>query len=186
LPVKRLHVVERESGSDYQDILLYELAQRFAEGEMRGRVETPQQRKLKRRDIGLRVHQFQRDKQAMIKSPLRINIGWDVIFFQVSRNPVCILRASWGWVGNFIRLIWETIIIIEHCRVLCSQQCCRAFFPMGADDQDSVWFFEPGWQLDHKIDHRFVARVTKNWQGTPTMAEIDNLGFILRAVLIHL
>ena len=95
LPGKCSHVVERKSRSDHQDILMHQFAQRSAKGDVRGRVKTAQQRKLKRGDIGLRVHQFQWDKQAMVKSPL----GIDVSRYIVLRNNPAILFARSGLPG---------------------------------------------------------------------------------------
>ncbi len=55
---KCAHIMEGESGPDHQDLLVLQSAERFAEGDMRGRVQPAQQRELERGNIRLRVHQF--------------------------------------------------------------------------------------------------------------------------------
>ena len=41
-----------------------------------------EERELKRGNIGLRVHQLQRDEQAVVESPLRIDASRDIAFVQ--------------------------------------------------------------------------------------------------------
>ncbi len=56
---------------------------------------------------------------------------------------------------------------------------------MGADHEDQIRFSELRWKLLHEFHHGFVSGVSENWQGTSAVAEVDNLSFIIRTVLIH-
>jgi len=56
---------------------------------------------------------------------------------------------------------------------------------MGTDDQNRIWFSQSRRKLAHEIYHCLVAGITKNWQRPSAMRKIDDLGFILRRVLIQ-
>jgi hypothetical protein len=55
---------------------------------------------------------------------------------------------------------------------------------MSADDKDRFRFLQLSRKLKHEVHHRFVAGVSKNWQGTSAVGEIDNLGLAFRIVLV--
>jgi hypothetical protein len=56
---------------------------------------------------------------------------------------------------------------------------------MCADDENRIRFDELGWELCHKIDHLLVTKVSQDWQGSPTMWEIGDLGFFISSTFCH-
>ena len=52
--------------------------------------------------------------RPMVKSPLLIYVRGYMILIQQAGYPVCKFGTSWGWIGDFIRCIRKTIIIVKH------------------------------------------------------------------------
>jgi hypothetical protein len=56
---------------------------------------------------------------------------------------------------------------------------------VGADDENKIRSPELGWKLDHEVNHRLMPRVAQDWKGSPTMAEVNDLVLILKAIWVH-
>ena len=81
-----------------------------------------------------------------------------------------------SWLLKFVNDRGRTDkIIIKQRRRWRAEQSGDLFFPMGADDQNSVRLSQTGWEPAHEINHRLVAGISKNRQGTSPVGEIDNL-----------
>lgn len=66
---KGFEVVKGKSRADNQDILMAQRSQGLADGDVSYRVEAGEQRQLDAGNVRMRVHDFQRYKEAMIKTP---------------------------------------------------------------------------------------------------------------------
>ena len=144
----------------------FDAPQRPAERQMSGRIETAQQRKLQRGNVGLGVHQFEWNKQAVVESTLRVDPSRYVVLEEQFRNPMGKIGISGRGVGDVIGFPGKTVVIVEHGRIGRAQQRGCLLLPVRADDKDGIRHPESRGKPQHEIHHRPVAGVPEDGQGT--------------------
>src|SRR6188472_3557558 len=123
---------------------------------------------LQNRDVGVRIHHFERDPRTMIKTTARMLMH--PIKVRHQRSDLCRQRRGIGCLVCHLKVpAAESAEVIDQSRPnRWRGQRERSRLPMGAHDQDRSWLGQgsgPAEQLIHPV------RIVENWRSAVTQVK---------------
>lgn len=185
LPGEGGHVVKRKARADDQDVTVRERAKRPAQGDMRGRVEAADQRKLYGGDVGARIHQHQRDEHAVVDAAPRIDARRNAALPEHLDDRIGEPGAAGRGIVDPVGLVRKAVVVEEHGRPRRAQQRRRVLLPVGAHHQDGLRRGEPRGKRSHELDHGPVAGVAQYGQRPAAVREVDDLRVVFVAGTVY-
>lgn len=160
------HVVEREAGADDEQRSIVRALQGPPHPDVFGRIEAFQQGQLDTGNVRARIHDFQRDEQAVIESSFAVQFGMNARRGQLPGDPCRQRGRARAGVFDLVGCLRKAVIVVYQRRIRARSQGGAACFPMRADDDDCRRLCHRRRDLFQAADHLFVGRVSQKRQGS--------------------